>query len=161
MRRLIKSHNWRTAMFKSEKGVSAVEFALIAPLLFVLTFGIVEFGLLLFDKAVITNASREAARAAIVYNDPPLEDEVIQEVIEEVMGNYTDRYLISLGGGIPPTIDPPTYVDEPSGRYITVNVRYTYSFLVFQSLIALLGGSEYSAGIPLAGTTVMRMEFDE
>ncbi len=30
-------------MIKSEKGVSAVEFALIAPLLFVLLFGIIEF----------------------------------------------------------------------------------------------------------------------
>ena len=51
---------------KSENGASAVEFALVMPLLFVLIFGIIEFGIFLYDKAVITNASREGARAGVV-----------------------------------------------------------------------------------------------
>jgi Flp pilus assembly protein TadG len=48
----------------------AVEFALIAPMLVVLIGGIIEFGILLFNQAVITNASREAARAGIVATNP-------------------------------------------------------------------------------------------
>ncbi len=151
-------------MIKSEKGVSAVEFALIAPLLFVLTFGIIEFGLLLFDKAVITNASREGARAAIVFNTsdgdytPLTEDEV-----KAVVTGYANDYLVNLGvagdsnvGSEDITV---TYVPEPaeSGGDVTVRVVYTYDFLVFPNLNRLIGGS-FDGTIDLVGTTVMRME---
>ncbi len=51
---------------KSENGASAVEFALVLPLLLVLVFGIIEFSIFLYDKAVITNASREGAQAGDV-----------------------------------------------------------------------------------------------
>ena len=44
-----------------------VEFALVAPLLFVLLFGIIESCLILYDQAFITNASREGARYAAMY----------------------------------------------------------------------------------------------
>ena len=55
-------------MIRNEKGGSLVEFAIITPLLFVILFGIFESGLLLYNKAVITNASREGARAGIVFD---------------------------------------------------------------------------------------------
>ena len=156
-------------MIRSEKGVSAVEFALIAPLLFVLTFGIVEFGLLLFDKAVVTNASREGGRAAIVYDEdedgvytPPTPEE-IQGVVTE----YTESYLVNLGGDN--SLDPPTieYGDTPngpwfsypptSGDYVRVTVTYAYDFLVFPNLTRLIGGS-FDGTIDLVGKTVMRVE---
>ena len=157
-------------MFKSEKGVSAVEFALIAPLLFVLTFGIIEFGILLFDKAVVTNASREGARAAIVHhevdngNGTTSYDPVSISQINEVVANYTDEYLINLGGTS--TLDPPSIVYEDSeggatvesGGYVTVTVTYSYDFLVFPNLTALLGSGTFDGTIDLVGTTVMRME---
>ena len=53
---------------RDESGGSLVEFAVIAPLLFVILFGIIEFGILLYDQAKITNASREGARAGIVFD---------------------------------------------------------------------------------------------
>jgi Flp pilus assembly protein TadG len=150
-------------MIKSEKGVSAVEFALIAPLLFVLTFGIIEFSLLLFDKAVLTNASREAARAAIVYNYvdsayAPLGTEDIADVVDK----YTATYLINLGGSSTPIIETtytgPSGTGTPeSGGDVTVSVTYTYDFLVFPNLIPLIGGT-FDGTIDLVGTTVMRME---
>ena len=46
-----------------QKGSVVVEFALIFPLLLFIVFSIIECSLALYDKAVITNASREAARA--------------------------------------------------------------------------------------------------
>ena len=47
---------------KNHRGASAVEFALVLPLLAVILFGVIEFGLLMFDKQVITNASREGSK---------------------------------------------------------------------------------------------------
>lgn len=156
-------------MLKSENGVSAVEFALIAPLLFVLTFGIIEFGILLFDKAVVTNASREGARAAIVYTDVINEDgthtysPADYEAISAVVARYTDAYLINLGGISIPTVDPLIYTGPSgtgapeSGGDVTVRVTYRYNFLVFPDLTELIGGT-FNGTIDLVGTTVMRME---
>jgi Flp pilus assembly protein TadG len=52
---------------RSERDASMVELALVAPLLFVLLFGIIESCLILYDRAFITNASREGARYAAMY----------------------------------------------------------------------------------------------
>ena len=55
-----------------ERGASAIEFAVILPLLLVVLFGIIEFGFVLYNKAVLTNACREGARAGIVSAFPRL-----------------------------------------------------------------------------------------
>ena len=47
---------------RSESGASAVEFALLLPVLMMILFGIIEFGLALYRQAILTNASREGAR---------------------------------------------------------------------------------------------------
>ena len=62
---------------KSEHGVIAVEFALVLPILITLVAGIIEFGVALYFQGVITNASREAARAGIIIGDPrPTQSEI-------------------------------------------------------------------------------------
>jgi Flp pilus assembly protein TadG len=53
-----------------DRGAAAVEFALILPLLLLLVFGIVEFGLLLNKQVSVSNAAREGARyMAIHYSE--------------------------------------------------------------------------------------------
>ncbi|MFV9692161.1 MAG: TadE/TadG family type IV pilus assembly protein, partial [Desulfobacteria bacterium] len=46
----------------NKRGVAAVEFAICLPILIVLVFGSIEFGLMFYNKQVITNASREGVR---------------------------------------------------------------------------------------------------
>lgn len=147
-------------MMRSEKGVSAVEFALIAPLLFALTFGIIEFALLLFDKAVVTNASREGARAAIVFNTDGTDYTPLSDVdIQKVVTDYATGYLVNLGNAnnTPVVVIDPPDTERVSGGDVTVTVNYTYDFLVFPNLASLIGGT-FTGSIPLKGTTVMRME---
>ena len=152
---------------KRQEGASAVEFAIILPLLLILVFGIIEFSILFYDKAMITNASREGAREGIVYRyDPdgglnhPDDAEIVATVAQ-----YVQNHLISFGSGdvVTTTItrppgdlpgDPPG--DSP-GDSLTVTVNYQYNFLVFDSLLSLVGGS-LSNGISLDAVTVMRME---
>lgn len=155
-------------MYRSEKGVSAVEFALVAPMLFVLTLGLIEFALLLFDKAVITNASREGARAAIVYNcDTSDYLPVSITDIKNIVRQYAEGYLINLGvsgnqditdADINVTYDGPSGSGVPeSGGDVTVTVTYDYDFLVFPDMTQLLGGT-IDDEIQIVGTTTMRME---
>ena len=49
----------------SRLGASAVEFALIAPLMITFTFGLVELGRLMLVKQTATHATREGARIAV------------------------------------------------------------------------------------------------
>lgn len=51
---------------KKQHGAQLVEFALLLPLLIVVMFSAIEFGFMLYDQAVITNATREGARAGVV-----------------------------------------------------------------------------------------------
>jgi Flp pilus assembly protein TadG len=49
---------------RNERAAAAVEFALIAPLLLLLVFGIIDFGWMLMKANLVNNAARDAARVA-------------------------------------------------------------------------------------------------
>ncbi|WP_298039887.1 TadE family protein [uncultured Desulfuromonas sp.] len=134
----------------SQKGATAVEFALVLPFLLILVFGIIEFGCFLFDKAVITNASREGARAACVYQEPrmPLAE------IKNVVNGYLGDNLISFGPGSHKSSTDPVVPDSVvSGDYLKVTVSYHYDFLLLPAFIGSLVG-----GTNIVAETSMRVE---
>ena len=49
---------------RGERGASAVEFALVVPILLMMVFGIVDFGLAINRYAMVNNAAREGVREA-------------------------------------------------------------------------------------------------
>ncbi|WP_406831804.1 TadE/TadG family type IV pilus assembly protein [Pedococcus sp. KACC 23699] len=51
---------------RSDSGASAVEFALVMPVLFLLVFGILDYGRFYFDSVSMRQGVREASRQAIV-----------------------------------------------------------------------------------------------
>ncbi len=134
---------------RCQKGVAAVEFAIILPVLMIIVFGIIEFGLLLYDKQVITNASREGARIGI--SDVAVSD----ADIEAVVGNYIASNLITFGTTPTPpvtTIEPADRTDMDFGQDVTVTVTYNYDFLMLPNFVADFAGVQ-----TLATTTVMNM----
>jgi hypothetical protein len=54
----------RTPVQKADAGQAMVEFALIAPLLFIFLFGIIQFGITFGGEIGLSNAAREVARYA-------------------------------------------------------------------------------------------------
>jgi Flp pilus assembly protein TadG len=150
-------NKWGTAMrskSSSQKGASLVEFALVLPLLMLILWGMIEFGLLLYNKQVITNASREGARAGIVAQAP----RVSNGQIVGVVNSYCASYLISFGGaGLNVTTDPATPVTASFGDPLTVTVTYPYQFLVFQNIANTFFGGSFGT-ITLTAVTVMRYE---
>lgn len=53
---------------RGDRGVSAVEFALVLPLLVLILFGIIDFGYFLGQSNEVRHAAREGARIAAVSN---------------------------------------------------------------------------------------------
>ena len=127
---------------KGQKGAAVVEFAFVLPLLMLILFGIIEFGLLFYNKQVLTNASREGARAGIAY--------ATATEIETIVENYCSNRLIRFDTDV----DPNTTVAGAMGSYgqdLTVVVTYEYTFLA----PGLLG---FGPNMQLAAQTVMKME---
>jgi Flp pilus assembly protein TadG len=54
----------QTATSRRDRGASAVEFALLLPVLLLLLFGIVDFGRAINAQITLTQAAREGARVA-------------------------------------------------------------------------------------------------
>jgi hypothetical protein len=143
-----KNRSWPSSVLKNEAGAALVEASLIMIPFLLLLFGVIEFGLLLYDQQVLNNAAREGARAGIVVStfrsDTPEFDAVIQaEVI-----NYAKKHLVTFGTDII-TIDdivitkitgPKNLTEDSSGKIVPgpwgnfddiliVSASYTYKFL--------------------------------
>ncbi len=127
----------RNNIIKSEKGASAVEFALILPILIILIFGIFEFAIAFNNYITITHAAREGARrAAVDLFNPDLKDYIKKMAIPLVLTD--DDIAIEVEN------DPPSIGDP-------VSVEITYNFEIS---IPLVGSWE----VPLKNKAIMRLE---
>lgn len=157
----LKKKMWKKIAADS-KGASAVEFAMILPVLVVILFGIIEFGIILYNKAVITNASREGARYGIVYRPPGEEIScpAITNIISERLG-CDDGALTNCANlitfGASSDLETPDYVpagcNPDHGEDLTVNLSYQYEYLLLPSFVTDLTGT-----LTLSGRTVMVKE---
>jgi len=128
---------------QNNRGVAAVEFAICLPILILLVCGSIEFGLMFYNKQVITNASREGVRAGIVEG-------TVNADIEQIVKNYCTGKLINLNGANELQTDAVT-VSAPDGNNDrTVSVTYDYNFL----FAGILGFTDKT----LSAQTIMRME---
>jgi Flp pilus assembly protein TadG len=148
---------------RKQQGAEVVEFAIASILLFLILFGIIELSVALFDKATLTNASREGARTGILFR-PPDEATGMRDIdaenaaIKQVIQKYAEDYLISLGGVSEMTItiqrvelSGNTVFD--AGDEVIVTIDYPYKYLILPGFIGTLGGA-----LDLSSTTVMRAE---
>jgi len=131
--------------YKQQCGSATVEMAIILPLLLLLVFGTAEFGIALYRQEVLTNASREGARAGIVLSTPAVTTAQIQSAVT--------NYLTSAGWNAALATVTATGAGGAFGANVTVTVTYDTSFSVLNALVP---------GIPavktLTGQTVMRHE---
>lgn len=132
-----------------DRGVAALEFVLVFPFLMTVLFGIVDTSLLLCDKAVITNASREAARAGVVVRVP----QMAASDVANVALAYTQNSLVTGGTATTPTVSVTQASGTSPGSPLSVTVTYTYEGLVLGSAMSALTGP-----VTVSATTVMNYE---
>ena len=144
-------------IIKNQKGAAFIEFAIVLLLLVFLAIGIGEFGMFIYNQQVITNASREGARAGIAREDRFGASIDTNDIIAIVNAYCTNR-LITFQSGVNPIIefpDGPAIGDDFTGKGFqddfSVSVKYDYHFLV-PSLFNL------GPSITLKGLTLMKME---
>jgi Flp pilus assembly protein TadG len=121
-------------MRSKQIGVTAIEFALILPLLLLVVDGVMEFSLVMYDKVVITHAAREAVRAGVVLRMPKLNNAEIAEVAHR----YCADYLVSFGAVSVPTVVVMQTSDPAFQTPLEVTVSYTYRSLLVASALSAI-----------------------
>lgn len=107
------------AAFRSERGQSMTEFALVLPLLVVLLFGIIQFGITFNNYISLTDAVRAGARKAAVSRH---EDNPVAVTVDQVKEAATDLKAADLAI----TVNS-TWV---AGEEVEVSASYPYSIKV-------------------------------
>lgn len=126
---------------KGQRGAALVELALVAPIIVIVLFGILEFGLIVYSKGVIANAGREGARFGVVLTSPRRTSADIETKVRE--------YLDKSGFKEPVTVN----VTGAGGAPLAVQLSYTYHFQMLPNFIESITGT-----LGLTAETAMLME---
>jgi Flp pilus assembly protein TadG len=112
-----------------QEGQSMVEFIIVAPFLFMLIFGIIQFGILFHDYLALTDAVRVGARQAAV-----------SRLLPDPAGAATDRTELAADPSLDlskveilvtpydPATNTATFAQNGN---VTVSARYPYSIHLF------------------------------
>jgi Flp pilus assembly protein TadG len=120
----------------NNRGAVIVEFVIVALLFLVpLLLGTIDIAIAIYNKQVITNASREGARAGIARTTTPVEDIVNEYCRNRLILTESSQTVNVSGGGA-----------FPNDYTVTVSLEHGFFFL--------------GRNITLTGQTVMRMEHE-
>ena len=123
-------------------GATITEFAIIAPIFFLLVLSSFEFGRAIMVQQILTNAAREGARQAIVENADSTD--VVNSVTSYLSGTTVP--------GVTVTVDPTSLQTIGFGDEVTVTVTVPYD------QVSWLPVSSFMSGKILTGESMMRGE---
>jgi hypothetical protein len=136
-----------------ERGAVLVEFALVLPLLLILVFGMLEFGKAFNYWIDTTHLANEAARWAVVNNNPGA------GTLQEYIKSQANTPELRDGGtaSIPPGDEAEVCISFPNGTDnvgdpVHVTVTATYHWIPF------VGDRIGSANVTITGSATMRLE---
>jgi Flp pilus assembly protein TadG len=129
----MKKHATPPQTLRDQKGQTMVEFALVLPLLALLLFGVIQFGVVFNNYIDLTDATRAGARKAAVSRqtlDPAGPAGVTRQAVINSAGDITlDPAKVTVtstgpGGGWTP------------GDDVTVQAAYPYTISLFGLVVA-------------------------
>ncbi len=127
---------------RNRRGAALVEFAIVSPLLFLLVFGMIEYGRMIMVQQILTNASREGARLGVL-------DGTTTADVQNSVTNYLTGASVN-GGNVAVTPSPPN--SAGFGEPVTVTVSIPFNQVSWLPTPLFIGGKTLSA------STVMRRE---
>jgi Flp pilus assembly protein TadG len=139
------------ARLRGERGTAVVEFALIAPILFLLIFGIVDFGRALDYYNQLTQLAGQGARAAAVNRNPDgtaLSTSNQHSIQQQLATTYTTQPELKKG-----VVVCITHVPSGPGDFVTVRTSFKFHFLPLIGVAA-----DALGGLTLTSTQTERAE---
>jgi len=112
----------RKRLFTHHSGQSMVEFAVLAPIFFLLLLGTIDLGRAVYIYNAISDAAREGTRAAIPFDNPlPNSNAVVTAVQSKLGGGFTLTTDPCSGG--PVTSSCPATPTAPNTGFIWYSSR--------------------------------------
>src|SRR5262245_1734829 len=103
---------------RRNRGTAIVEAAIIFPILFLLTFGIIEYGWMFLKQQQVTNAARQAARLAATIDST---NSQVTSQISTPLNNY------GLGAcGYATALSPLNVATATRGQLVSVTISVPY-----------------------------------
>jgi Flp pilus assembly protein TadG len=149
--RLPRPRAFSRELSRDQRGTAVVEFALVAPILFLLVFGILDFGRALNYYNQLTQLAGQGARAAAVSGNP---NGVGAASGSSIQSQLVNTYATGgIQNGIKVCITSPNGNNPPAaGQPVTVQATYKFTFL------PLIGAALGSPTITLSATQSERQE---
>lgn len=110
-----------TERARLQKGSVLVEFAIILPLFLTILFGVITFSVALYNKTVLTTATREGARAGVVFVQGQ-DDEDKEAIATAAALQVCQNNLISFGPSMTPAV-----TSDINGDILTVTASGNYT----------------------------------
>lgn len=130
-----------------QQGEANIEFTILLPLLCLLLLCITEFSFGMYNKAMVVEASREAAREGVaVPRLTPLQ-------LTNIARNYASDKLITFGDAPSIIVDVNQSSGTLSGHPLKVTVSYAYNGLAIGRVMSMLGET-----VELSGATTMNYQ---
>lgn len=151
----------------AERGQALPEFALVAPLLFLLLFGVIQVGLLMAAQNGLVNGVRDSARRAATYRvtDLSLTGTIFNAVCGAVETELGNRLRKEIPGFVPDATRLNTTIayvwipDPTTGEYsVVATVSVTYSAPIYVPLVGYVIHPSDPANLVLSASEQMRVE---
>jgi hypothetical protein len=146
-------------LHRGRRGQSLVEFSLILPVLLIMVFGIIEFGMGIRSYISLTNATREGARFAAIGNPAgSFPSECNGTTTTTVIG----RTCVAVEGLNRADISDVS-VEYPDGQgpgnSVIVSADYTYNYITpLGDIMHFFSGGTLTETLLLSTSTDMRLE---
>jgi Flp pilus assembly protein TadG len=133
---------------RGEAGMAMVETVIVLPILLMLFFAIVEFGIAFGRWQVVSNAAREGARRAVVFRDPgTCNPGTVEAEVDAAVVTYATSLGMTVGSG------DVTVTGACASGPATVTVSVDHDFLFIDNFAPSVASS-----VNLVGTSTMRNE---
>lgn len=125
---------------QSERGSTAIEFALILPILASLAFGAIDFGRMLWFKEVLVNATRVGARQGTLFASGNGQTEIEAAVAASLAAGGVDPSGLTLVAN---------GVGSPQGQPLNVVATIPWNYFVIDKLIPAISTPNLQASVTM------------
>ena len=127
----------RKRTFRRHSGQSLIEFALLAPVFFLLLLGTMDLGRGIYIYNSISDAAREGTRAAVPYDSPLPTNATVLAAVQQ-----------KLGGGF--AVSPDPCLAAPPCATPTTPTQPNTGFVWYSSGIGVITGKQHEVSVKVS-----------
>ncbi len=125
---------------RSQRGVLMPELVLTIALLLMVTFAIIQYGVIMFNVNALNHVARETARYAAVHGGETTSDDAATDPVSiraacerlcQVSPLNYNYILNTASTATPALVTPTTYTSRTYGNLVTITLQYKMSEVVF------------------------------